>query len=149
MGRAAGAFAFASPRRVARPAGLQPGKNRAMNPAPGFKKRPDHRIVTKPAGQRVQVKLNGQLIADSRDALLLEEGTYAPVYYFPRKDVKMDRLLRSSHSTHCPFKGDASYYSFKDGAENAVWTYEQPFDEMLAIKELLAFYPDKVEIKAL
>src|SRR5260221_676268 len=75
-----------------------------MNPAPGFKKRPDHRIVTKPAGQRVQVKLNGQLIADSGDALLLEEGTYAPVYYFPRKDVKMDRLLRSSHSTHCPFK---------------------------------------------
>src|SRR5258707_1005068 len=111
-----------------------------MNPPPGFKKRPDHRIVTKPPGQ---------LIADSRDALLLEEGTYAPVYYFPRKDVKMDRLMHSSHSTHCPFKGDASYYSFKDGAENAVWTYETPFDEMLAIRELLAFYPDKVEIKAL
>ena len=120
-----------------------------MNPAPGFKKRPDHRIVTKPAGRRVQVKLNGELIADSSDAVLLEEGSYPPVYYFPRKDVKMDRLARSSHSTHCPFKGDASYFSLKGGAENAVWTYETPFDEMLAIKALLAFYPDKVEIKAL
>ena len=120
-----------------------------MNPAPGFKQRPEHRIVTNPAGSRVQVKLNGEVIADTRDALRMEEGSYPPVYYFPRKDVRMDRLARTNHSTHCPFKGDASYFSLKGGAENAVWTYEQPFDEMLAIKELLAFYPDKVEIKAL
>ena len=60
-----------------------------------------------------------------------------------------DRLVRSSHHTHCPFKGDASYYSFKNGAENAVWSYEQPFDEMQALKQRLAFYPDKVEIKVL
>jgi uncharacterized protein (DUF427 family) len=58
----------------------------------------------------------------------------------------MDRLERTSHKTHCPFKGDASYFSLKGGAENAVWTYETPFDEMLAIKDLLAFYPDKVSI---
>jgi uncharacterized protein (DUF427 family) len=115
------------------------------NPAPGFKTRPDHRIITKPAGVRVRVKLKGELIADSRDVLRMEEGTYPPVYYFPRKDVKMDRLVRSNHRTHCPFKGDASYYSFKDGAENAVWSYEEPFDEMQAIKERLAFYPDKVD----
>ena len=119
-----------------------------MNPAPGFKKRPDYRLVAKPAAARVQVKLKGELIADSTEAIRLEEGSYPPVYYFPRKDVKMDRLVRSSHHTHCPFKGDASYYSFKGGAENAVWSYETPFDEMQAIKELLAFYPDKVEIKA-
>ena len=119
-----------------------------MNPAPGFKKRPDHRLVAKPAGVRVQVKLGGEVIADSKEAIRLEEGTYPEVYYLPRKDVKMDRLVRSKHQTHCPFKGDASYYSFKDGAENAVWSYETPFDEMLAIKDLLAFYPDKVEIKA-
>ena len=125
-----------------------------MNPAPGFKQRPEHRIVTKPAGSRVQVKLNGEVIADSRDAVALDETpeghVVAPVvYYLPRKDVKMDRLVRSDHGTHCPFKGDASYYSFKDGAQNAVWSYEQPYDEMLAIKDLVAFYPDKVEIKAL
>lgn len=120
-----------------------------MNPAPGFKKRPEWKIVTKPAGVRVQVKLGDDVIADTRDATRMQEGTYPEVYYFPRKDVKMDRLVRSNHTSHCPFKGDASYYSFKGGAENAVWSYEQPFDEMLSIKDLLAFYPDKVEIKAL
>jgi uncharacterized protein (DUF427 family) len=67
------------------------------------------------------------------------------VYYIPRKDVKMERLVRTDHKTHCPFKGDASYYSLKDGPENAVWSYERPYDEMTAIRELLAFYPDKVE----
>jgi uncharacterized protein (DUF427 family) len=69
------------------------------------------------------------------------------VYYIPRKDVKMDRLARTAHSTHCPFKGDASYFSVVNGPENAVWSYESPYDEMLAIKERLAFYPDKFEIK--
>ena len=112
-----------------------------------FKK---HRITTKPAGVRVQVKFNGEVIADTRDAIALEESmsgsTVAPVvYYIPRKDVKMERLARSSHQTHCPFKGEASYYSLANGPENAVWTYEQPYDEMTAIKELLAFYPDKVD----
>jgi uncharacterized protein (DUF427 family) len=57
----------------------------------------------------------------------------------------MDRLVRTSHSTYCPFKGHASYYSLANGPENAVWTYELPYDEMLAIKEHLAFYPDKVD----
>jgi uncharacterized protein (DUF427 family) len=122
-----------------------------MNPAPGFKKYPEHRIETKPAKQRVRVTLNGEVIADTKDAVELMESksksTVAPVvYYIPRKDVKMDRLVRSSHKTHCPFKGDASYFSLKDGAENAVWSYEQPYDEMMAIKDRLAFYPDKVDI---
>jgi uncharacterized protein (DUF427 family) len=120
------------------------------NSGPGWKKYPKHRITTKPAGVRVQVKFNGEVIADTRDAIALEESmsgsTVAPVmYYIPRKDVKMERLARSSHETHCPFKGEASYYSLVNGPENAVWTYEQPYDEMTAIKELLAFYPDKVD----
>ena len=97
----------------------------------------------------MQVSLNGQVIADSTDTVRLEEGTYPEVFYFPRKDVKMDRLVRSTHQTHCPFKGDASYYSFKGGAENAVWSYETPYEEMQAITGLVAFYPDKVEIKQL
>jgi uncharacterized protein (DUF427 family) len=105
-----------------------------------------HRIETRPAGVRVRVSFQGEVIADSRDAIRLEEGKYPPVYYLPRKDVKMDRLARSQHRTHCPFKGDASYFSLKHGPENAVWSYEQPYDEMGIIKELLAFYPDKVEI---
>lgn len=115
------------------------------NNAPGFKKRPDYRIATRPAGTRVQVKFNAEVIADSRDAVEMKEGDYPVVYYIPRKDVKMDRLVRSSHQTYCPFKGTASYYSFRNGAENAVWSYEEPYDEMSVIKGLLAFYPDKVD----
>ena len=120
------------------------------NSAPGFKKYPGHRISTAPAGVRVQVMFNGEIIADTRDAIRMEESmegsTVAPaVYYIPRKDVKMDRLARTNHHTHCPFKGEASYYSLTNGAENAVWSYEQPYDEMLAIKDLLAFYPDRVD----
>ena len=102
-------------------------------------------IVTRPAGQRVQVSYRGELIADSRDAVALEEGPYPVVYYIPRKDVRMDRLQRTSHRTHCPYKGDASYYSIQDGPANAVWSYEQPKEGMLSIKGLLAFYPDKVD----
>jgi uncharacterized protein (DUF427 family) len=122
----------------------------SANRSPGFSKYPDHRITTKPAGVRVQVTYKGEVIADTRDAIQLDEplggSTVSPaVYYLPRKDVKMDRLVRSNHQTYCPFKGTASYYSLKNGIENAVWTYEQPYDEMSAIKELLAFYPDKVD----
>jgi uncharacterized protein (DUF427 family) len=120
------------------------------NPAPGYKKYPGHSITTKPAGVRVRVTFKGEAIADTKDAIALEEAmsgsTVAPVvYYIPRKDVKMDRLVRTSHRTHCPFKGDASYFSLKHGPENAVWSYEQPYDEMRVIKDLLAFYPDKVD----
>ena len=101
-----------------------------------------------PAGKRVRVTFKGELIADSADALRLEEGRYPPVYYIPRKDVRMERLVRSAHSTHCPYKGAASYFSLKDGPENAVWSYEQPIPPVAAIRELLAFYPDKVQISA-
>lgn len=117
------------------------------NPAPGFKKRPEHRISVAPAGARVRVLLDGAPLADTREALAMKEGDYPVVYYVPRKDVKMERLERSAHSTHCPFKGDASYFSFKGGARDAVWSYEQPFDEMLAIKDFLAFYPGKADIR--
>ena len=124
------------------------------NPAPGYKEYPEHRIETHPASARVRVTYQGEVIADTRDALEMHESmgegkkTAAPVvYYIPRKDVKMDRLARTEHRTHCPFKGDASYFSLVDGPENGVWSYEAPYDEMLAIKERLAFYPDKFEIK--
>jgi len=124
-----------------------------MNPAPGFKKYPKHKLSTQPATARVQVKYKGEVIADSRDALEMHEthegSVLAPiVYYLPRKDVRIERLVRTSHTTHCPFKGDASYYSLRNGPENAVWSYEQPYDELSAIRELVAFYPDKFEITA-
>jgi uncharacterized protein (DUF427 family) len=126
-----------------------------MNPAPGFKKYPGHRVGTRPASSHVRVIYKGEVLADTRDAVELHESygegekTVAPVvYYIPRRDVKMERLARTSHETYCPFKGQASYYSLANGPENAVWSYERPYDEMLAIKELLAFYPDRFEIGA-
>jgi uncharacterized protein (DUF427 family) len=120
----------------------------SANSGPGFKKNPEHRITTAPAGVRIQVKFGGEVIADTQDAIRLEEGNYPPVYYIPRKDVKMERFSRTTHTTYCPFKGHASYYSLVSGnrtAENAVWTYEEPYDEVAVIKERLAFYPNKVD----
>jgi uncharacterized protein (DUF427 family) len=120
----------------------------SANSGPGYKSNPGHRITTKPAGVPVRVTFNGEVIADSREAVRMDEGNYPAVYYLPRKDVKMDRLARTSHQTYCPFKGHASYYTLSSGgrtAENAVWSYETPYDEMGAIRELLAFYPDKVD----
>ena len=75
----------------------------------------------------------------------MKEGSYPVVYYIPRKDVRMDRLERSKHTTHCPFKGDASYFSLKGGPPDAVWSYEQPYAESASIRDHLAFYPDKVD----
>jgi uncharacterized protein (DUF427 family) len=122
-----------------------------MNSAPGFKKYPGHRVSTNPSHARVQVSFKGEVIADTREAVELHESmssssVLAPVvYYIPRKDVKMERLSRTTHQTYCPFKGHAAYYSLKDGPENAVWTYEKPYDEMSVLRELLAFYPDRVD----
>jgi len=120
------------------------------NSGPGWKKYPDHRVSIRPAPVRVRVMFRGEVIADSGSAVQMEEtmegSTVAPVvYYIPRRDVRMDRLVRSPHRTYCPFKGQASYFSLKDGPENAVWSYEQPYDEVGVIKEALAFYPDKVD----
>jgi uncharacterized protein (DUF427 family) len=106
---------------------------------------PAPHITLKPAGARVRVTLKGEVIADSREAMALKEGDYPVVYYFPRKDVKMERLERTRHGSYCPFKGQASYFSIKNGPENSIWTYEDPYDDMLGIKELLAFYPNKVD----
>ena len=117
----------------------------SANSGPGYKQNPGHKITTTPAGVRVHVTVKGEVIADTREALAMKEGDYPVVYYVPRKDVRMDRLLRTSHTTYCPFKGHASYYSLVNGPENAVWSYEQPYDEVSAIREHLAFYPSKVD----
>ncbi|MDH4093740.1 MAG: DUF427 domain-containing protein [Betaproteobacteria bacterium] len=115
------------------------------NPAPGFQKVPRSHIATRPAGRRVRVTLGGEVLAESREAVELLEGGHAPVYYLPRKDVRMGRLIASPHTTYCPYKGTASYFSVAGGPENAAWSYEQPYDEMQDIRALLAFYPRKVD----
>lgn len=110
---------------------------------------PDHPITVRYNPKRVQVLYDGHLIADTRGALELKEADYPPVQYIPRDDVEMAVLSRTDHRTHCPYKGDASYFTIaRDGqvAENAVWSYEDPYPAMTAIKGLVAFYPDKVRI---
>jgi uncharacterized protein (DUF427 family) len=112
---------------------------------------PDHPITVTATPKRMQVRYGEHVIADSRAALTLQESTYPPVIYFPREDVSMEFFSRTDKSTHCPYKGDASYYTIlMDGrfAENAVWTYEDPYPAMETIRDRLAFYPNQVEIYA-
>ncbi len=111
---------------------------------------PDHPITLQLAAGRLQARYAGHVIADSADVLMLKEASYPAVAYFPRPDVDMAFLARTRHSTHCPYKGEASYFSLNmDGelAENAVWTYETPYPAMAAIRERLAFYPNLVSIE--
>ena len=109
---------------------------------------PDHPIVITRSGDRVLVKAAGRIVVDTRAALLLKEASYPAVYYLPRQDADMTLLLKTDHSTYCPYKGDCSYYSVPAGgdrAKNAVWTYESPYPSVMQIKEHLAFYPDRVD----
>ena len=107
---------------------------------------PDHPISIEP--QRVRVLFNGKVVADTIRAVVLRETTLKPVFYIPREDADMAAFERTSHSTHCAYKGDASYYSIRVGerlSENAIWSYEQPFPAMQDISGRLAFYPNRVD----
>jgi uncharacterized protein (DUF427 family) len=110
---------------------------------------PNHPITVEPSSDHIVVARNGQVIADTREALLLREADYPPVPYIPAKDVDFAALERTDHETYCPFKGESGYYSIRVGddvAENAVWTYAAPYDAVGEIKDHLAFYPDKVDV---
>jgi uncharacterized protein (DUF427 family) len=109
---------------------------------------PDHPIEIQPNPSRVVVTVGGKVIADTAEALTLSEAGYAAVQYIPRQDVDMSALAWSDHTTYCPYKGEASYFSIPIGGErstNAAWTYETPFPAMAAIKDYVAFYPDRVD----
>jgi uncharacterized protein (DUF427 family) len=109
---------------------------------------PDHPITIESNPARVVVTVAGRTIADTQHALTLREAGYAPVQYIPLADVDHSQLQSSDHPSYCPFKGDASYYSLPAGGErsvNAVWTYREPFAAVAAIKDRVAFYPDRVD----
>ena len=109
---------------------------------------PDHPITITPTQRRVVVTVGGRVVADSRNALTLQEASYPAVQYLPRADVDLSLLERTTHATYCPYKGDCAYYSVPSGGEravNAVWTYEQPYDAVAAIRDHVAFYPDRVD----
>ena len=115
------------------------------NSGPGYARAPDHTVDVGPAQGTVTVAFDGQTIATSSRALELRESKYDPVFYIPADDVRMELATRLEKSTHCPFKGDATYWRFGD-VDDVAWSYEAPFDEVIEIAGHLAFYPDKVSI---
>jgi len=112
-----------------------------------------HPITIEPTTARVQVRIRGELIADTTAALELREATLPAVHYIPMSDVVQDRIFRTDTSTYCPFKGDASYYGVTTGTSEAgdtvddvIWTYENPYPAVAAIAGHIAFYPNKADI---
>jgi uncharacterized protein (DUF427 family) len=109
---------------------------------------PDHPISIERNAQRVLVRVAGIVVADSKNALKLQEADYPPVLYIPRSDVDMTKLQSTNHTTYCPYKGDCSYFSIPSGGSksiNAVWSYEKPFASVSQIGHHLAFYPSRVD----
>ena len=118
------------------------------NKSPGFQRKPDYPLEIAPSGKLVRVTLGGEVIAETSDALVMTESDYSPAYYIPLGDVRLDLMEKTDHSSHCPFKGNASYWTINAGgqtAENAVWSYEMPFDEVALIRETMSFYTSKVD----
>jgi uncharacterized protein (DUF427 family) len=108
---------------------------------------PDHPISIAPNPARIVVWVAGRVVADTRTALTLREAAYAAVQYIPRHDIDMTLLQRTQHATYCPYKGDCTYFSIPIGGDrsiNAAWTYEAPYDAVAAIKDHIAFYPNRV-----
>ena len=121
---------------------------RTSGPGPGFANNPDHHVRIEPSPRRVRAVVGGETIADSTRMSLLHEANHLPVYYFPLEDVRLDLMAKTETSTHCPYKGDASYWSLTLGGRNVddiLWSYETPFDEVPELAGLAAFYWRKVD----
>lgn len=122
----------------------------STNPAPGFTNHPNHQVDIHPFDGDLKVTVDGQIIAEVNGALVLTESKYQPAYYIAKSALPKQLLEPSSHTTYCPFKGNASYYHLHhDGKkyDNAIWRYENPYDEVYAIKDYLAFYPNVAKIE--
>jgi uncharacterized protein (DUF427 family) len=118
------------------------------NPAPGWTTKPEHRVDLHPDKAHVRVMFGGKVIADSTSALRVEETGHGPVYYIPAKDMALDLMTKTAHTTYCPFKGTASYWTINAGgksAENAIWGYETPYDETTKLAGPYAFYGNRVD----
>lgn len=109
---------------------------------------PEHPITITPNHNRVLVVVAGKVVADTRNALSLQESTYPPVQYIPLADVDRSLLAPSTTESYCPYKGEASYYSIPLGGEkatDAVWEYREPYGPVAQVKDHVAFYPDRVD----
>jgi len=117
-----------------------------MGKSPGHQQHPEHHVRESRVPNKVRATLDGEVIAESADVIRVDEDGMPPRYYFPRNDVCVAKLDRTESSSRCPFKGVATYYSITQGKrqlEDAVWSYEDPYDEHAALKGRLAFYDDR------
>ncbi len=114
----------------------------------GYAKHPNYRISFEPCRKRIRAVVGGETVIDTVGARLMHESKHIPVYYFPRADVRMELLQATDNASHCPFKGDASYWTIAAGGEtreNAVWSYEDPYGEVDGIKDYMACYWDRID----
>ena len=121
---------------------------RTTGPGPGYARNPDHYVRVEASPRRVRAVVGGETVADSTRMRLLHEANHLPVYYFPLEDVRMDLMTRTDTGTHCPYKGDASYWSLTVGGrkvDDILWSYETPFDEVPELAGIGAFYWGKVD----
>lgn len=119
-----------------------------MAGSPAYAKYPQHEVAIEPKPGRVRVRFAGDVIADSTACHLVRESRHDTVIYFPRADVRMDALEKVEDTTFCPFKGTASYWTVRVGdreAASAVWSYEDPYDEVAPLKDCMAFYLDRID----
>ena len=111
---------------------------------------PGYRVDLVPNGERVRVRFHGEVVADSRRTLSVQETKHEPVVYFPKDDVRSEFMERTDHETFCPFKGEASYWTLRVGdyaSENTIWGYEDPFEEVAKLAGYVAFYSDRVDFE--
>lgn len=121
-----------------------------MSDRPVLEPTDSHPITVEPTGKHVTVVVNGEVVADTDNALTLQESTYPAVQYIPEADVAATALRDSDTETYCPFKGEASYYhvvtAAGDTVEDATWTYRSPYPAVAAIAGHVAFYADKAVV---
>jgi uncharacterized protein (DUF427 family) len=118
-----------------------------MEPS-AFADRPDYRVDILARRNRVTVSVGGEVLADSRTCLLVDEQDHGLVFYFPPEDVRLDLLVPDERTTRCPFKGTATYrtYAGPEG-EVLIWAYEEPYPEVARLAGYVAFFQDAVELR--
>jgi uncharacterized protein (DUF427 family) len=118
--------------------------------APGFEQHPKYQVDIQPTKDRVRILVGDQVLLDTTSPLKVTESRHHPVWYLPMADADQSLLSRTDHSSYCPFKGHASYWSIGNSdpaLENSVWAYEDPYLECVPLKDYLAFYTDRVNLE--